>query len=52
MTTSKAESMVEMRNNGATYQEIGEKFGITRQYAHKIINKLFFQRKEQINGRP
>lgn len=46
MTTKAMAEMVEMRKNGATYQEIGDKFGITRQYAHKIINKII-KRKEQ-----
>jgi DNA-directed RNA polymerase sigma subunit (sigma70/sigma32) len=31
--------MLELRNQGKTYQEIGDKYGITKQRAYQIIKK-------------
>ena len=32
--------MVQLRQDGKTYQEIGDQFGITKQRAWQIINKV------------
>ena len=31
--------MLKLRNQGKTYQEIGDKYGITKQRAYQIIKK-------------
>ncbi len=46
--TSYKHDIVEMRSNGLTYQDIGDKFGITRQRVHQII-KGYWQQKPSGN---
>lgn len=38
--TARALEMLEMSKQGSTYQEIGERFGITRQRVHAILKRL------------
>lgn len=38
MTNVRAKEMLEMRMNGATYQEIANAFGMSKQCAHQIIS--------------
>ena len=38
MTNVKAKEMLEMRMNGATYQEIANAFGMSKQCAHQTIS--------------
>lgn len=37
---NRKQQMIEMRRDGATYQEIGEKFGVSKQYVHELIGKV------------
>jgi predicted transcriptional regulator len=46
-TSERRKKAIELRKAGYTYQEIGEKLGITKQAAHKHIKKLLQDDKEQ-----
>ena len=42
MATSRMYKMAEMRYEGMTYREIGDRFGLSNQRVHKIIGKYIF----------
>lgn len=43
MTTGNINRMIEMRTNGATIQQIADKFGVSKQYIHTLIPRFNHQ---------